>query len=200
MFAHWTDTSKAILQDEVSLVFKLKKRKMDDITEVRFLGVQIGKKSNYSLLHSLSKPVCPLHSLSKPVSLLHSLSKPVCPLHSLSKPESLLHSLSKPDKLEIKIVHDCKRPAEWVETNQHLFSGKVELPDAVQMGEEELTEAAQQYVTLWVQEESADMDDQEKEGILEPFKFLFSKIEDMWTFCGEMSDKQGYLTYCEGSN
>ena len=41
MFAHWTDTSKAILQDEVSPVFRLKKRMMDYITEARFLGVQI---------------------------------------------------------------------------------------------------------------------------------------------------------------
>ena len=50
-----------------------------------------------------------------------------------------------------------------------------------------------QYARLWVEEESVDMDDQEREGILEPFKFLFSKIEDMWTFSEEMSDKQGYL-------
>ena len=64
-------------------------------------------------------------------------------------------------------------------TNHNLFSGKVELPNAVQMGEEELSEAAQQYARLCVEEESADMDDQESEGILEPLKFLLSKIEDM---------------------
>ena len=42
----------------------------------------------------------------------------------------------------------------------HLFSGKVELTDAVQMGEEELAETAQQYARLGVEEESVDMDDQ----------------------------------------
>ena len=58
------------------------------------------------------------------------------------------------------------------------------------MGAEELAEAAQQYARLWVEEESVDMDDQKREGMLEPFKLLF-KTEDMWTFCEEMSDKQG---------
>ena len=51
----------------------------------------------------------------------------------------------------------------------------------------ESTGAAQQYARLWVEEESADMDDQEGEGILKPFKFTFSKIEDMWTFSEEMN-------------
>lgn len=32
-FAHWTDTAKAILRDEVPLVFCLKRRKVDDVTE-----------------------------------------------------------------------------------------------------------------------------------------------------------------------
>lgn len=37
LFAHWTDASKALLRGEVPPVFRLMKRKVDDITEVRFL-------------------------------------------------------------------------------------------------------------------------------------------------------------------
>ncbi|CAL8270078.1 unnamed protein product [Arctogadus glacialis] len=33
LFAHWTDTSKALLRGEVPPVFKLKKRRRDDIHE-----------------------------------------------------------------------------------------------------------------------------------------------------------------------
>ncbi|CAL8315247.1 unnamed protein product [Boreogadus saida] len=33
LFAHWTDTSKALLRGEVPPVFKLKKRRLDDIHE-----------------------------------------------------------------------------------------------------------------------------------------------------------------------
>ena len=34
MFAHWTEVSKALLAGEVPPVFRLKKRKVDDMTEV----------------------------------------------------------------------------------------------------------------------------------------------------------------------
>ncbi|KAJ4930940.1 hypothetical protein JOQ06_025241 [Pogonophryne albipinna] len=33
MFAHWTETSKALLRGEVPPVFRVRKRKLDDITE-----------------------------------------------------------------------------------------------------------------------------------------------------------------------
>ncbi|XP_030287037.1 uncharacterized protein LOC115589967 isoform X8 [Sparus aurata] len=133
-----------------------------------------------NLLDSALTPQLRLHRAGRGAASICCLSKPVGPLQKRLRQHS-------------KQWENNNRAAEWVETNQHLFSGKVELPDAVQMGEEELAEAAQQYARLWVEEESADMDDQEREDILEPFRFLFSNIEHMWTFSEEMSDKQGYL-------
>ena len=65
-----------------------------------------------------------------------------------------------------------------METNQHLFSSKVELPSAVGMGEEEMEEAAKQYARLWSEEESSKLEELEKDDIREPFKFKFSTIED----------------------
>ena len=44
MFAHWTETSKALLRGEVPPVFRVRKRKLDDITEVRFVLQSISLK------------------------------------------------------------------------------------------------------------------------------------------------------------
>ncbi|KAK0141801.1 hypothetical protein N1851_020528 [Merluccius polli] len=65
---------------------------------------------------------------------------------------------------------------EWVEANKQLFSAKVDLPDVLCMEEEEQAEAAPQYGRLWKEE----VDEHEKEAILEPFNFTFYYIEDMW--------------------
>ncbi|KAK1888823.1 hypothetical protein KUDE01_013501 [Dissostichus eleginoides] len=62
----------------------------------------------------------------------------------------------------------------------------------VKMGEAELAEAFK----LW-DEKPDDLEEDEKEAILEPFKFCFEQIEDMWTFCNEIRDKRGYFAYCE---
>ena len=94
-------------------------------------------------------------------------------------------------------MSECRKAAEWVATNQHLFSDKVELPCVITMGEEELVEAVQQYDRLWVADESCMIDDLEKEAILEPFKFRFYKMDDMWVFCEEIADRRGYLAYAE---
>ncbi|KAI4830302.1 hypothetical protein KUCAC02_001942, partial [Chaenocephalus aceratus] len=42
MFAHWTEKSKALLRGEVPPVFRVRKRKVDDITEVRKGGKEKG--------------------------------------------------------------------------------------------------------------------------------------------------------------
>ncbi|KAG7237746.1 hypothetical protein INR49_031855 [Caranx melampygus] len=55
----------------------------------------------------------------------------------------------------------------------------VELAGAVRMGEEEMAEAAKRYARLWSEDECYKLDDLEKDGIWEPFKFKFSKIEDI---------------------
>lgn len=52
MFAHWTDISKSVLQDEVPPVFHLKKRKMDDITEVSDFS-PIGRRAHIILVEVL---------------------------------------------------------------------------------------------------------------------------------------------------
>ncbi|KAL7399940.1 hypothetical protein ABVT39_004017 [Epinephelus coioides] len=54
MFAHWTDISRAVLQDEVPPVFHLKKRKMDDITEVSDFS-PIGRRGHVILVDVLEK-------------------------------------------------------------------------------------------------------------------------------------------------
>ncbi|KAL7377886.1 hypothetical protein ABVT39_005742 [Epinephelus coioides] len=56
-------------------------------------------------------------------------------------------------------------------------------------------EALQQLANLF--DATLDVNDDDKELILEPFKFLFYNIEDMWLFCEEIMDKRGYMAYCE---
>ncbi|KAG8006354.1 hypothetical protein GBF38_005621, partial [Nibea albiflora] len=56
---------------------------------------------------------------------------------------------------------------EWAEANKPLFSAKMDRPIVLCMGEEEQAEAALQYERLWKEE----VDEPEKETILEPFKF-----------------------------
>ncbi|XP_061588999.1 uncharacterized protein LOC133453133 [Cololabis saira] len=116
LFAHWTDASKALLRGEVPPVFRLMKRKVDDITE-----------------------------------------------------------------------------DEEQQANEHLFSARVDLPDILCMGEDNQAEAALQYGRVWTEQP----DDDEKDSILEPFKFTFYSTKDMWTFCEEIMDKRNSLAYCE---
>ncbi|KAL7408518.1 hypothetical protein ABVT39_024791 [Epinephelus coioides] len=112
-------------------------------------------------------------------------------------PRVLLYPDAKEDKVGARVIYECKKAAEWVETNQHLFSDKVELPSVITVGEEELAEAVQQYDRLRVEDESSMVNDMEKDAILEPFKFKFYKMEDMWIVCEETADKQGYLAYTD---
>ncbi|KAL7382068.1 hypothetical protein ABVT39_016324 [Epinephelus coioides] len=83
------------------------------------------------------------------------------------------------DKVGVRVIYKCKKAADWVETNQHLFSNKVESPSVITVGEEELEEAVQQYDRLRVEDESSMVDDMEKDAILESFKFKFYKMGDV---------------------
>ncbi|XP_069378874.1 uncharacterized protein [Paralichthys olivaceus] len=160
VFAHWTDISKSVLQDEVPPVFHLKKRKMDDNTETEEQPQPVSK-------HQQS---CTERAVEMPVDV---------------------------DEVGARILHHCKKAAEWVETNQHLFSAKVELPCVLTMGEEEVEEVVRQYRRLWDEEECCQLDNQETEDILDHFKFKFENVDDMWVFCDEIVDKRGYTTYTE---
>ena len=81
---------------------------------------------------------------------------------------------------------NCRHAAEWVEANKPLFCAKVDLPDVLGMGEEEQAEAALQYGRLWNEE----LDENERETNLEPFKFTFHNPDDMWRFCDEIIDNK----------
>ena len=96
-----------------------------------------------------------------------------------------------------RILHHCKKAAEWVETNQNLFSGVVEFPSVLTMGEEQVEEVLGQYRRLWDDAEFGQLDEQEEADILDNFKFKFESVEDMWVFCGEIVDNRGYSTYTE---
>lgn len=64
----------------------------------------------------------------------------------------------------------------------HLFSAAVELPCALRMGGEALTEAARLYEELSDEEACRDPDDNERESLYESFLFVFHTVEDMWKF------------------
>lgn len=89
----------------------------------------------------------------------------------------------------------CKKAAEWVQGNPQLFAARVEMPDILSMGGTCTEEAVQQLANIF--DATLDVNDDDKELILEPFKFLFYNIEDMWLFCEEIMDKRGYMAYCE---
>ncbi|XP_061570613.1 uncharacterized protein LOC133424181 [Cololabis saira] len=150
LFAHWTDASKALLRGEVPPVFRLRKRKVDDITEDEEQQAEVS----------------------------------VRPADKDTPVEG--------DSVEDRILHDCRDAAEWVEANKQLFSARVDLPDILCMGENQ-AEAALQYGRVWTEQ----LDDNEKDSILEPFKFTFYSTKDMWKFCDEIVDKRHSLAYCE---
>lgn len=86
----------------------------------------------------------------------------------------------------------CKK---WVQGNPQLFAARVEMPGIFKMDGTCTEEAVQQLANLF--DNSLDFSDDDKDLILEPFKFSFYNIEDMWLFCGEIMDKRGYMAYCE---
>ena len=69
------------------------------------------------------------------------------------------------------------------------------MPGIVNMNSTHTEEAAQEMTKLF--DDTMDPEEDIKESILEPFKFLFYNTEDMWLFCEEIMDKRGYLAYCE---
>ena len=68
------------------------------------------------------------------------------------------------DQVEDRILHNCRHAAEWVEANKPLFCAKVDLP--------------------------YELDKNEREAILEPFKFTFHNPDDMWRFRDEIMDNK----------
>lgn len=64
----------------------------------------------------------------------------------------------------------------------HLFSAEVELPCALGMGGEALTEAARLCEELSDEEACQGPDDNERELLYELFLFVFHTAEDMWKF------------------
>lgn len=88
--------------------------------------------------------------------------------------------------VEVRIIRDTKHAAQWVEASQKLFSARVDLPNFLSMGKEEQAEAAKQYARLW----DEDIEEDEKEEILEPFKFRFNLTDDLWKFCEEIIDTE----------
>ncbi|XP_030267114.1 uncharacterized protein LOC115578343 [Sparus aurata] len=141
--------SKAVLQGEVPPVFRLMKRKVDDITEEEEQQAEVSVRPA-----DVDTPV-------------------------------------EGDLAEDRVLHDCRRAAEWVEANKPLLSARVDLPDVLSMGEERQAEAALQYGRVWKEE----LDEDEKETILEPFKFTFYDIDDMWKFCKAIMDQTLWLPY-----
>ncbi|XP_029943704.1 uncharacterized protein LOC115385770 [Salarias fasciatus] len=98
--------------------------------------------------------------------------------------------------IEDKILQDCTKAAEWVQDNPHLFAATVEMPDILQMGQEMQKEFVKQLLSL-SSDGSSQLCEDDKEQILEPFKFTFQVVEDMWMFCEEIMDKRQYRAYCE---
>ena len=80
-----------------------------------------------------------------------------------------------------------------MQANPSLFTAKVECPAILTMDNKRLQEAAQDIWKIF----DGDIDQEEKEEILEPFKFVFHNIKDMWTFCDEIMDNRHFIAYCE---
>ncbi|KAF3854257.1 hypothetical protein F7725_022312 [Dissostichus mawsoni] len=137
MFAHWTETSKALLRGEGPPMFRVRKRKLDEITEKEEqlqrhpADVSVGKDVEKTM-----------EAVGLFTSSMHHIQGGR-PFHGL--PTS-------------KIVQDCKKAAEWVVAHKHLCT-RVHLPDAVSMGEAQLREA----VKLW-EEKPDECDEDEMEA------------------------------------
>ncbi|KAG8007958.1 hypothetical protein GBF38_016619, partial [Nibea albiflora] len=103
-------------------------------------------------------------------------------------------SEKKNTSVVVRVIHHCKKAAEWVQDNKNLFAARVEMPRILHMNSTQSEEAAQQMTKLF---ETVHLNEEEMELILEPFKFVFYKIEDMWLFCEKIMDQRKYLAYCE---
>ncbi|CAK6982799.1 hypothetical protein GBF38_016619%2C partial, partial [Scomber scombrus] len=76
-----------------------------------------------------------------------------------------------------RVVHHCKKAAEWVHANENVFAANVELPDILTIDNTQVEEAAHLIAKLF--ESTMDLTDEDKELFLEPFKFSFYNIEDV---------------------
>lgn len=70
--------------------------------------------------------------------------------------------------------------------NTHLSTATVELPCALRMGEEALTEAAQLYGGLSDADTCGDLDDNERESLREASSLFFRTAEDTGRVCDEV--------------
>ncbi|KAK7895205.1 hypothetical protein WMY93_020530 [Mugilogobius chulae] len=94
------------------------------------------------------------------------------------------------ERLEVKVIQDCRKAVTWAQQNLHLFKHKVCLTSILQWEESEVAEACLSFVKF---REGLQLDEDEHEAVLEPFKFIFKCVEDMWTFCEEVVDMQGLM-------
>lgn len=62
------------------------------------------------------------------------------------------------------------------------------------MEDPERNKVIRRYKGLWSQQEPCHFGEEETEEILDPFKFKFENMKDLWTFCEE---KRGYTSYTE---
>ena len=69
----------------------------------------------------------------------------------------------------------------------------MELPAALQFGEEELADALQQR---WQLNVHGGIDEERQDAVLQPFTFLFHDMDDMLRFMEEIMDARGYKANC----
>ncbi len=69
------------------------------------------------------------------------------------------------------------------------------MPEILNMDSRQTEEAAREIAKLF--NDTFYPNEEDKELILEPFKFLFYDMKDMWLFCEEIMGNRGYLAYCE---
>lgn len=93
--------------------------------------------------------------------------------------------------LELRVIRDCREAAEWLLESRHRFWAQVEVPDVLQMRENEVAEAARLDDRLWNEMKIKAVDLDETESINQVHSH---STEDMWVFLEETTH---FLTYCE---
>ena len=66
------------------------------------------------------------------------------------------------------------------------------MPQLLQMSAGDVAEVEQRYLEF-----KSGISEEESEEILEPLKFFFYSLEDMWTFCNEVLDRMHLTVFCE---
>ncbi|KAF3837632.1 hypothetical protein F7725_009400 [Dissostichus mawsoni] len=108
MFAHWTETSKALLRGEGPPVFRVRKRKLDDITE----------RSNFSLIQLMSE--------------LEKVEKTMEAVGLFTTPSKIVQDCKKAAEWVVAHKHLCTR----VHLPGAVSMGEAQLREAVKLWEE----------------------------------------------------------------